>query len=77
MMCSKDRHYQEFVVEGPEFKKAKHDFLRRVDEYYEMKREPKVDIKEKDFLENAEKEKKELAESYQESKRQANERKDK
>ena len=50
MMCSKDRHYQEFVVEGHEFKKAKHDFLRRVDEYYEMKREPKVQIKEEDFL---------------------------
>ena len=50
MMCSKDRFYQEFVIQGPEFKKAKHDFLRRVDEYYEMKREPKVDIKEKDFL---------------------------
>ena len=50
MMCSKDRNYQEFVVEGAEFKKAKHDFLRRVDEYYEMKREPKVEIKEEDFL---------------------------
>ena len=50
MMCSKDRHYQEFVVEGPEFKKAKHDFLRRVDEYYEMKREPKVQMKAEDFL---------------------------
>ena len=77
MMCSKDRFYQEFVVEGTEFKKAKHDFLRRVTEYYEIMREPKVDVKEGDFLEKAEKEKKELAESYKESVRQANERKDK
>ena len=50
MMCSKDRHYQEFIVEGAEFKKAKHDFLRRVDEYYEMMREPKVQMKAEDFL---------------------------
>ncbi len=50
MMCSKDRHYQEFVIQGPEFKKAKHDFLRRVDQYYEIMREPKVQIKEEDFL---------------------------
>ena len=28
MMCSKDRHYQEFIVEGAEFKKAKHDFFK-------------------------------------------------
>jgi len=38
--------YQEFVIEGLEFRKAKHDFLRRVDEYYEMKREPKIENKE-------------------------------
>ena len=36
--------------------------------------EPKVDIKEKDFLENAEKEKKELEECYREALRQTNER---
>ena len=58
------------------FKKAKHDFLRRVTEYYEIIREPKVKIEAKDFLEEAEKEKKELNESYQESVRQANERKE-
>ena len=34
MMCSKDNYYQEFVVEGNEFQKYKHNFLRRVDEYY-------------------------------------------
>ena len=34
MMCSKDNFYQEFVVEGLEFQQYKHNFLRRVDEYY-------------------------------------------
>ena len=43
--------------------------------YYDIMEEPKVDIKEKDFLEEAEKEKKELEESYRESRRQTKERK--
>ena len=34
MVCSKDNYYQEFVIEGLEFQKYKHNFLRRVDEYY-------------------------------------------
>ena len=37
MMCSKDNFYQEFVVEGKEFQKYKHNFLRRVDEYYKSR----------------------------------------
>ena len=37
MMCSKDNYYQEFVVEGNEFQKYKHNFLRRVDEYYKTR----------------------------------------
>jgi ATP-dependent exoDNAse (exonuclease V) beta subunit len=37
MMCSKDNFYQEFVVEGKEFQKYKHNFLRRVDEYYQAR----------------------------------------
>jgi genome maintenance exonuclease 1 len=37
MMCSKDNYYQEFVIEGKEFQKYKHDFLRRVDEYYRQR----------------------------------------
>jgi genome maintenance exonuclease 1 len=37
MMCSKDNYYQEFVIEGKEFQKYKHDFLRRVDEYYKQR----------------------------------------
>jgi|TARA_S200002703_G_scaffold35092_1_gene30301 ATP-dependent exoDNAse (exonuclease V) beta subunit len=34
MMCSKDNFYQEFIIEGEEYKKYKHKWLRRVDEYY-------------------------------------------
>jgi hypothetical protein len=37
MMCSKDNYYQEFVVEGSDFQKYKHNFLRRVDEYYKSR----------------------------------------
>ena len=37
MMCSKDIYYQEFVIEGAEFQKYKHNFLRRVDEYYKTR----------------------------------------
>ena len=39
MMCSKDNYYQEFIVEGEEFKKYAHNFLRRVDEYYKARPE--------------------------------------
>ena len=75
MMCSKDNFYQEFVIEGSEFREAKHKFLKRVTEYYEIKREPKVEVKAEDFLAKAEEEKQELEESYRESLRQTNERK--
>ena len=37
MMCSKDNYYQEFVIEGAELQKYKHNFLRRVDEYYKSR----------------------------------------
>ena len=37
MMCSKDNYYQEFVMEGLEFQKHMHNFLRRVDEYYKTR----------------------------------------
>jgi len=37
MMCSKDNYYQEFVIEGLEFQKHMHNFLRRVDEYYKTR----------------------------------------
>jgi len=37
MMCTKDNYYQQFVIEGEEFKKSMHNFLRRVDEYYKTR----------------------------------------
>ena len=36
MMCSKDGYYQKFVIEGEEFRDAKHNFLRRLNEFYGM-----------------------------------------
>jgi hypothetical protein len=39
MMCSKDNYYQEFVIEGEEFKKYKHQWLERVNQYYKQKKE--------------------------------------
>ena len=34
MMCSKDGYYQQFMIEGEEFREAKHKFLGRVNDYY-------------------------------------------
>ena len=36
MMCSKDGYYQKFVIEGEEFRDAKHNFLRRLNEFYSL-----------------------------------------
>ena len=36
MMCSKDGFYQQFMIEGEEFRDAKHNFLRRLDEFYNL-----------------------------------------
>ena len=37
MMCSKDNYYQEFIVDGEEFKKYKHKWLGKVSDYYEQR----------------------------------------
>ena len=37
MMCSKDNYYQEFIIEGEEYRKYKHKWLERVNQYYEQK----------------------------------------
>jgi hypothetical protein len=37
-MCSKDLYYQEFVIEGLELQKYKHEFLRKVDQYYNQEK---------------------------------------
>ena len=34
LMCSKDLLFQRFEVEGKEFVKHQHDFLRKIDQYY-------------------------------------------
>jgi len=36
MMCSKDNFYQEFVIAGEEYRKYKHQWLGRVNKYYEQ-----------------------------------------
>jgi hypothetical protein len=37
LICTKDNFYQEFIFDGEEFKKAKYDWLKRVDQYYAQK----------------------------------------
>ena len=37
LICTKDNFYQEFIFDGEEFKQAKYDWLRRVDQYYNQK----------------------------------------
>jgi len=34
LMCSKDGYFQEFVIEGKEFREAKYAFLKRLDQFY-------------------------------------------
>ena len=46
MVCTPDRYYQEFKFQDAELRKWKHKFLKRLDEYYEIMREPTVDEKE-------------------------------
>ena len=46
MMCSKDNYYQEFVVEGDEFKKYQHQWLGKVSQYYEQRERAKNNAEE-------------------------------
>jgi len=39
MVCTPDLYYQEFKIDGFNLRKAKHDFLRRLDQYHELLRE--------------------------------------
>ena len=36
MVCTPDLYYQEFKVEGPELRRYKHKFLKRLDMYYDL-----------------------------------------
>ena len=38
MMCSKDNFYQEFIIQGLEMKKYMHEWLKKIDQYYEEMR---------------------------------------
>ena len=42
MVCTPDLYLQEFRFEGHELRGWKHKFLKRLDEYYEILREPKI-----------------------------------
>ncbi len=78
MVCTPDLYYQEFKFQDADLRSWKHKWLKRLDMYHELKFDEKeqanVKIDPKDFLEEAEKEKKELNESYKESIRQTKER---
>ncbi len=44
MVCTPDLYLQEFKFQGVELRQWKHKFLKRLDEYYEIIREPKIDF---------------------------------
>ena len=60
MVCTPDLYLQEFRFQGVELRQWKHKFLKRLDEYYEMVREPRINEKEllAEFEENRIKEEK-------------------
>ena len=39
MVCTPDLYYQEFKIDGVNLRKAKHDFLKRLDRYHELLKE--------------------------------------
>ena len=53
MVCTPDLYYQEFKVEGPELRRYKHKFLKRLDMYHDLifseKEKANVNIKAEDF----------------------------
>ena len=55
MVCTPDLYYQEFKVEGPELRRWKHAFLKRLDMYHDLmfdEKEKTTPMKEEDFNEN-------------------------
>ena len=54
MVCTPDLYYQEFVVSGPELRRYKHEFLKRLDMYYDLvhdeKEKAKVQMNPEDFF---------------------------
>ena len=52
MVCTPDLYYQEFKVEGPELKRYKHEFLKRLDMYHDLifdEKERTTPMKAEDF----------------------------
>ena len=52
MVCTPDLYYQEFKVEGPELRRWKHRFLKRLDSYHDLKfdeKERTTPMKPEDF----------------------------
>jgi hypothetical protein len=52
MVCTPDLYYQEFIVNGPELRRAKHRFLKRLDMYHDLifdEKEKTTPMKEEDF----------------------------
>ena len=43
MVCTPDLYFQEFRFQDHEMREWKHKWLKRLDEYYEMMREPEID----------------------------------
>jgi len=42
MMCSKDNYYQEFIIEGDEFKEYQHKWLGKVSDYYKQRKDTEI-----------------------------------
>ena len=57
MICTPDLYYQEFRIEGTILRKAKHDFLRRLNQYYDLMQDEKekaeVNIRQEDYFNGA------------------------
>ena len=57
MVCTPDLYYQEFVVSGAELRRYKHEFLKRLDMYYDLmhdeKEKAKVKMNPEDFFNGA------------------------
>ena len=57
MICTPDLYYQEFRIEGTILRRAKHDFLRRLNQYYDLMQDEKekaeVNISREDYFNGA------------------------
>ena len=52
MVCTPDLYYQEFKIEGPELRRWKHAFLKRLDMYHDLmfdEKEKTTPMKAEDF----------------------------